>query len=98
MVKTVKNDRSMKLAPDAISLENAILNDKCQMPNLESLKETFAEMSNGKLEGQVLFTLPDILYTYGHTILHTETAKHCIFRLLEGRPQVSLHSKQDITD
>ena len=43
-MRTAKKDRKVKLALDARSLNNAILKDKFQMPNLENLMENVAQI------------------------------------------------------
>ena len=65
VVITVKKDRSVKIALDARSLNNAILKDKYQMPNLASLMENIGEIINVKQEGDVWFTSLDMVYAYG---------------------------------
>ena len=82
VVITVKKDRSVKIAPDARSLNNANLKNKYQMPNLESLMEKVAEIVNNNNECEVFFTSLDMKYAYGQTILHHETAKHCNFQIV----------------
>ena len=81
VVFTVKKERSVKIALDARSLNNAILKNKYQMPDLENLMDKIAEIINGKEEGEVFFTSLDMLYAYGQTVLHPKTAKHCNFQI-----------------
>ena len=83
VVITVKKDRSVKIVLDARSFNNAIMKEKYQMPNLYSLIEEI-EIANGKQEGEVRFTSLDMLYAYGQTTLHPETAKHCNFQIIGG--------------
>ena len=61
VVVTVKMDKTVKIALDARSLNNAILKKKYQMPNLDNLMEQVAEIANDEKEGEVLFTLLDML-------------------------------------
>ena len=84
VVITVKKDRSVKIALDARSLKNAILKNKYQMPNLESLMEKVAEIVNDNNDGEVFFTSLDMQYAYGQTIIHHETAKHGNFQIVGG--------------
>ena len=84
MVITVKKDRSVKIALDARSLNNAILKSKHQMPNLEKLMENIAEIVNEDKEGEVTFSSLDMLYAYGQTLFHPDTAKHCNLQILGG--------------
>ena len=44
VVITVKKDKSVKIALDARSLNDAIQKDKYQMPNLDTLMEQVAEI------------------------------------------------------
>ena len=60
VVITVKKDRSVKIALDARLLNNAILKNKYQMPNLESLMEKVAEIVNDNNDGEAFFTSLDM--------------------------------------
>ena len=84
VVITVRKDRSVKIALDARSLNIAIMKEKYQMPNLDSLMEKLSKIVNGKQKGEVLFTSLDMLYAYGQTTLHPDTAKHCNFQIIGG--------------
>ena len=55
------------------------------MPNLDNLVEQVAEIINDEKEGEVRFTSLDMLYAYGQTELHPETAQHCNFQIIGGR-------------
>ena len=85
VVVTVKIDKTVKIAVDARSLNNAILKEKYQMPNLDNLMEQVADIKNSEQEGEVRFTSLDILYAYGQTELHSETARHCNVQIIGGR-------------
>ena len=80
VVTTANEDRSVKIALDARLLSNAILKNKCQMPNLESLMEKVTEIVNAAKEDEVFFSSLDMQYAYGQIVLHPETAKHCNFQ------------------
>ena len=97
VVKTVKKHRSVKIALYARSLSNAIFEEKCQMPNLDSLMEKIAEIVNREQEGDVLFTSLDMLYAYGQTTLHPETAKHCNFQIVGGETTGTYAFKTELT-
>ena len=84
-VITVKRDKRVKVALDARQLNNAIKNDKYQMPNLDNLMEQVAEIINSTNEGSVRFTSLDMQYAYGQTELHSDTAKHCNFQIIGGK-------------
>ena len=85
VVITVKKDKSVKIALDARSLNEAIQKDKYQMPNLDNLMEQVAEIINDGNEGVVRFTSLDMSYAYGQTELHPDTARHCNFQIIGGR-------------
>ena len=55
------------------------------MPNLDNLMEQVAEIKNDEKEGEVRFMSLDMLYAYGQTELHPETARLCNFQILGGR-------------
>ena len=84
VVITVKKDRSVKIALDARSLNNAILKSKHQRPNLESLMQNMAEVVNEEKDGEVWFSSFDMLYACGQTPLHPNTARHCNFQIVGG--------------
>ena len=46
--------------------------------------EKIAEIVNGKEEGEVRFTSLEMLYAYGQTTLHPETAKRSNFQIIGG--------------
>ena len=82
---TVKNDETVQIALDSRSLNIAILKEKYQMLNLDNLMEQVAETTNSDNQGEVLFISLDMLYAYGQTELHKETARHCNFQIVGGR-------------
>ena len=85
VVVTVEEDKTVKIALDARSLNNAILKEKYQLPNLDNLMEQVAEVINDEKEGEVRFTSLDMLHAYGQTELHPETARHCNSQKIGGR-------------
>ena len=85
VVVTVKKDKTVKIALDARSLNNSILKEKYQMPNLDILMEQVAEEINDEKEGEVRFMSLDMLYANGQTELHPETAQHCNFQIIGGK-------------
>ena len=83
-VITVKKDRSVKIALDARALNQAIVKDKYQMPNLENLMNMVSEKLE-KEEGEAWFTTLDLKYAYGQIPLHEDTAKQCNFQVVGGK-------------
>ena len=53
-IQPVKKDRSVKIALDARALNNEIVKDKYQMPNLEHLVDLVAEQLDNKENGRAL--------------------------------------------
>ena len=82
---TVKRDKSVKIALEVRSLNNAIQTKKYQMPNSENLLEQIAGIVNSKEDGIVRVTSLDMLYAYRQTALHPETASHCYPQIIGGR-------------
>ena len=82
---SVKRDKSVRIALDVRSLNNAIQKKKYQMPNMENLLEQVAGIVNSKEDGIVRFTSLDMLYAYGQTELHPETASHCYLQIIGER-------------
>ena len=82
---TIKNDKCGKLALDARSLNNAIQKEKYQMPSLDNLLEQVTGIINTNEEGTAMLTMLDMLYAYGQTELHPETAKNRSFQIISGR-------------
>ena len=82
-VKTVKKDRSVKIALDARALNRAIDKDKYQMPKLEKLLDMVAEKLDSE-NGEAWVSSVDMTYAYGQIPLHLLTAKHCNFQIIGG--------------
>ena len=85
VVITVKKDKSVKIALDARALNNEIVKDKYQMPNLEHLVDLVAEQLDNKEQEKALYTSLDMRYAYGQVPLEEETAKHCNFQIIGGK-------------
>ena len=86
VVVTVKKDKTVKIALDARSLNNATLKEKYQLPNHDNVMEQVAEIINSDNQEEVLFTYFDMLYAYGQIELNPETPRHCNFQIIGGRP------------
>ena len=75
----------MKIALDARALNNEIVKDKNQMPNLEQLVDLVAEQLDNKEQGKALYTSLEMRYAYEQEPLEEETAKHCNFQIIGGK-------------
>ena len=62
-----------------------IKKDKYQMPNLDNLLSTLAEIITQDVEGEVWFTSVDLKYAFGQVLLNPELAKHCNFAIIGGK-------------
>ena len=85
VVITVKRDKSVKIALDARALNNELIKDKYQMPNLELLVDMVAEQLDNSTSGQAWYTSLDMRYAYGQVPLDEETARHCNFQITCGK-------------
>ena len=85
VVITVKRDKSVKIALDARALNNELIKDKYQMPNLEQLVDMVAEQLDNSASGQAWYTSLDMRYAYGQIPLDEETARHCNFQIVGGK-------------
>ena len=85
VVITVKKDNSVKIALDARALNNEIVKDKYQMPNLEHLVDLVVEQLDNKERRKALYTSLDMRYAYGQLPLEGETAKHCNFQIIGAK-------------
>ena len=81
VVITVKKDKSVKVALDARSLNDAIKEDNSQKPNLDNLMEQVAEITNEENAREVRFTTLGRVYAFGQTNLQVDTADTVIFKL-----------------
>ena len=81
VVISVKKGRSVKIALDARSLNDAILKNKYQIRNLENPMEKKEEIVNANKRGDVFFTSLEMHYAFGHTIFHPDTTNIVISRL-----------------
>ena len=85
VVITVKRDKSVKIALDARALNNELIKDKYQMPNLEHLVDMVAEQLDNLTSGQAWYTSLDMRYAYGQVPVDEETARHCNFQIIGGK-------------
>ena len=75
----------MKIALDTRALNNEIVKDKYQMPNLEHLVDLVAEQLDNRKQGKAFYTSLDMRYAYGQVPLDEETGKHCNFQIIGGK-------------
>ena len=69
------------MALDARELNRAIVKDKYQMPNMESLIHLVAELLD-KPKEETCFTSLDMQYAQGHLLLHRKAAELCSFQII----------------
>ena len=85
VVRTVKREKSVKIALDARASNNELVEDKYQMLKLEYLVDMVAEQLDIQNEGQACNTSLDMRYAYGQVPLDKETIKYCNFQIIGGR-------------
>ena len=68
------------------------------MPNLVNLLENIAQIVNADHESERMFSSLDMLYAYGQTFLHPDTAKHCDFQIVVASRPEHTRSKLAIMD
>ena len=85
-VITVKHDKSIKIALDSKTLNDAIHKIKYQMQSIDLLMDTIAcKISELKQKaGTLSFSKIDLKYAYSQVPLHEDTQKHCYFNILGG--------------
>ena len=83
-VKTLKKEKSVKIALDARALNSSIAKDENQMPNLDNLIDMIAEKLDEK-EGEAWYSSVDMTYAYGQIPLHELNKKHCNFQIVWGK-------------
>ena len=84
IVITVKKDQSIKIALDSKFLNKAILKNKYQMPNIDSLIQTISQALSTTPQETAYFRTLDFQYAYSQLNLHSDTARHCNFSLVSG--------------
>ena len=95
-VITVKKDKSVKIALDAMALNQSIAKDKYQMPNLDNLIDMIAEKLDKK-EGEAWYSSVDVIYVYGQIPLHNSTKRHWNFQIIGRSQQAHTCSQPDST-
>ena len=83
-VLTMKKDRSIKIALDAIALNQTIEEDKYQTPILETLLDMVSERLDVE-KGEAWFSSVDMTYAYSQVPLLLLIAKHCNFQIIGGK-------------
>ena len=79
----IKKDKSVKIALDSRKLNEACVNRKAAMPNMEELvSKISAEIA--KSNGETWMSKIDLDYAYGLAKLSKEPAKHCVFSIIGG--------------
>ena len=84
IVITIKKDQSIIIALDSKILNKAILKNKYQMPNIDSLIQTISQTLSAAPQEPASFTTFDLQYAYSQLNLHSDTARHCNFNLVSG--------------
>ena len=84
MLITRKKDGSIKLALDSKLLNDQILKNKYQMPNIHELIDNVALQFSEKSNGQVWFSNLDLKNAYSQLKLCDQMSKQCNFSIVGG--------------
>ena len=84
IVITVKKDQTVKLALDSKKINKYIHKNKYQMPNINLLLDTIAQVMKSDKSNQILFTTIDLRYAYSQIPLDKSTREQCNFSLIGG--------------
>ena len=84
IVLTAKKDGSIKLALNAKPMNAQIWKNKHQMPNINELIDSAAQIITKDLPGKVWFTSLDLKYAFSQLPLSSVTSSHCNFNILCG--------------
>ena len=81
---TIKKDKLVKIALDSRKLNEACVERKAAMPNME---ERISKISTEITESddEIRVSKIDLDYAYGQAKLSKEAARHCVFSIFEGR-------------
>ena len=82
-VKTIKKDKSVKIALDSRKLNESCIKRKAKMPNMEELISQISAkitQSNSK----IWMSKIDLDYAYGQAKLSAEASRHCVFSIIGG--------------
>ena len=83
-VRTVKKDKSIKIALDSRKLNEATIKRKAQMPNMEELISRISRKISEEQEGEIWITKLDFDYAYGQIKLDGQTKNLYIFTVTGG--------------
>ena len=82
IVLTAKKDGSIKLALNAKPMNAQIWKNKYQMPNIDELIDSAAQIITRNVPGKVWFTSLDLKYAFSQLPLSSLTSSHCNFNIL----------------
>ena len=84
IVITAKKDGLIKLAMDANSLNAQIWKNQYQVPNIQELIDSAAQIITSDVPGSVWFTSLDLKYGFSQLKLSKLTSSHCNFNIICG--------------
>ena len=82
-VITIKRDKSVKIALDSRQLNEACVERKAAMPNMEDLISKISA-EHTKNDGDIWMSEIELDYAYGQAKLSKEAARHCVFSIIGG--------------
>ena len=84
VVITVKSDKSVKIAPDSLKLNDSFIKMRPHMPNMEELINQKSVESIQARTVQLVISKIDLECAYGQMKLSDETSRQCVFALTGG--------------
>ena len=99
IVVIVKKDQTIKLALDSKILIKAIHKNKYQMPNINTLIESFFQQTSAPApEDTTYFSTLGLKYAYYQLNLDKNTANQCNFNIISGDCPALTDLKQDFKE
>ncbi len=76
---------SLKIPLDSKKLNENVLKNKYQMPNIDELVDQLAQVLTFEKPGRIWYSTIDLLYAYGQLLLSKETTRQGNFSIIGGQ-------------
>ena len=84
VVKTIKSDKSVKIALDSRKLNDICIKMRPRMPNMEELLNQISVEITRDRTAPLFLSKIDLEYAYGQMKSSDETSRQCVFALTGG--------------
>ena len=84
VVKTVKNDKSVKLVLDSQKLNDSCIKIRPHMPNMEKLLNQISVEITKDRTKELMISMIELDYAYSQMMLPEETSRQCVFAITAG--------------